>query len=64
MKKKNLSKTTKLYPAKISEANIKQSRLKNKGLPDYVYSVIFTLEFKVCLMSMKTRQFMKLYKIM
>ena len=36
--------------------------MKNKGLSNYIYSVA-TLQWKVCLMSIKIGQFLKLYKI-
>ena len=57
---KNLSKTnsTKLYPAKKWETNISQQCIKNKCLSDYIYSIA-TLQFKVCLMPIKTGKFIK-----
>ena len=39
--KKNLSKTTtaKLYPAKECKKKLKEQRIKNKRLSDYIYSI-------------------------
>ena len=58
--KKNLSKTTstKLYLAKKWETNISQQCIKNKRLSNYIYSIA-TLQFKVCLMPIKTGKFIK-----
>ena len=62
--KKNLSETTstKLYRAKKWGTNIRQQCIKNKRLSDYIYSTAI-LECKICVMSIKTGQFIKLCKI-
>ena len=61
---KNLPKSTtmKTYPVKKWETNIRQQCIKNKRLSDYLYTST-TWQYKVCLMSIKTVQFIKLHKI-
>ena len=60
--KQNLSKTTtaKLYPVKKWATRINNNALSD--VSDYIYSIA-TLQCKVCLMSIKTGHFIKLYKI-